>query len=83
MLGERIPRQAGIVTSAQHHRHNQGRLDDGNGQSEDQGAERLADPMRDDFSVIDAGEHSGDEGGAGHYGDRTGQSGKSGCPENS
>ena len=55
----RVARERGLVLAAgEHHRDDQRRLDRGDGQREDERAERLADPVRDDLGVM----HGGDDG---------------------
>ena len=46
-----------LLVAVHHQRHDQPDLDDGDGDGQDQRAERLADAVRDDLGVIDGGQH--------------------------
>ena len=52
---------AAVGAAGEHHRDDQRDLDHGDREREDQRAERLADPVRDHFGVMDGGEHRGDQ----------------------
>jgi hypothetical protein len=54
---------------AEHHRHDQRDFDDGHGDREHERAERFADAVRDDFGVMDRGEHGAGERGREHRDD--------------
>jgi len=65
-----VSREARFLgTGAEHHRHDQCDFDDGHGDREHQRAERLADAVRDDFGVVDGGEHGAGERGGQHCDD--------------
>ena len=67
----RVAGQRRAAGRPDHHRDDQRHLDDGDGDGEQQRAERLADPMRHDLGVIDGGKDRGDQQEAGRRGDRT------------
>ena len=54
---------------AEHHRHDQRDFDDGHGDREHERAERFADAVRDDFGMVDGGEHGAGESGGEHRDD--------------
>ena len=61
----RVARQRrGLVAAGRHQRDDQRDLDDRHREREDQRAERFADPMGDDFGVMDGGDHRRAETGA-------------------
>jgi hypothetical protein len=53
VAGQRL----GLLAAADHQGDDERDLDDRDGHREDQGTERLADPVGDDLGVVDGGEH--------------------------
>jgi len=59
---DRVARQRGFVrATAQHHREDQGHLDDGDRHRQHQGAERLTQAVGHDLGVVHGGDHRADQ----------------------
>jgi hypothetical protein len=78
-----VARQARFVAlSAHHDRDDQGHLDDGDRQRENEGSEWLADPERNDLGMVDGAEHGCDQHRPCRDGKRRRQAEKDRCDQN-